>query len=69
MAAELRYCLSTLTAGVGKRPVFPTLHGRITGSLGGLSTEFDRLMSRAEVIAPMAAKRKGVPTGAHEEFS
>jgi integrase len=59
MAAELRGYLSTLPAGVGKRPVFPTLHGRITGSLGGLSTEFSRLMARAGVIAPMGREKKG----------
>jgi integrase len=59
MAAELRDYLSTLPAGVGKRPVFPTLHGRVTGSLGGLSNEFSRMMARAEVVAPMGREKKG----------
>lgn len=59
MAAELRDYLSTLPAGVGKRPVFPSLHGRITGSLGGLSNGFSRVMAQAGIVAPMGREKKG----------
>jgi len=62
MAGELRDYLTSRPAGVGKAPLFPTLAGRITGSNGanaGLSNEFARLMSRAEVVAPMGRVKKG----------
>jgi integrase len=62
MAGELRDFLTSRAAGVGKAPLFPTLAGRITGSNGanaGLSNEFARLMSRAEVVAPMGREKKG----------
>jgi integrase len=59
IAGELRAFLASLPAAVGKAPLFPTLHGRITGSNGGLSNEFGRLMQRAEVIAPMGREKKG----------
>jgi hypothetical protein len=70
MAGELRDFLASLPAGVGKVPLFPSLHGRITGRNGGLSNEFGRLMQRAEIVAPVGREKKGPwPAGAHEEFS
>lgn len=59
MAADLRDYLSARPTGVGKRPLLPTLHGRIKGSLGGLATELSRLMARAGVFAPMCREKKG----------
>jgi len=35
MAGELREFLASLPAGVGKAPVIPTLHVRITGRTAG----------------------------------
>jgi hypothetical protein len=58
MAGELRGFLASLPVGVGKAPLFPSLHGRITGRNGGLSNEFGRLMQRAEIIAPVGVARK-----------
>jgi integrase len=59
MAGELREFLASLPAGVGKAPLFPTLHGRITGRNGGLSNEFGRLMQRAEVSVPVGREKRG----------
>ena len=59
MAAELREYLATQPAGVGKRPLFPALAGRITGREGGLSNEFGRLMERAEIVVPLGREKKG----------
>jgi integrase len=59
MAGELRAFLAGLPAGVGNAPLFPALHGRITGRNGGLSNEFGRLMKRAGVIAPVGREKMG----------
>lgn len=59
MAGELRAFLASLPGAIGKVPLFPTLHGRITGRHGGLSNEFGRLMQRAEVVAPMGREKRG----------
>lgn len=59
LADELRDYLASLPPGVGKRPLFASLHGRITGRNGGLSNEFGRLMARAEVAVPVGREKKG----------
>lgn len=59
MATELRAYLTTLPSGLGKRPLFPTLCGRITGREGGLSNEFGRLMERAGIVVPRGREKRG----------
>ncbi len=62
LAPELRDHLASLTRGVGKAPLMPSLNGRGTGSngeLGGLSTEFMRLMKKTTINAPKGAEKKG----------
>lgn len=59
MSPELVEHLSTLTPGVGKAPLFPSLHGRKPGSHGGLSNEFSRLMGRAGVMVRKGREKKG----------
>lgn len=40
-------------------PLFPSLHGRKSGSAGGLSNSFTRLMEGAGVYAPLGVEKKG----------
>ena len=59
LVPELLEYLRAQTPGVGKAPVFPTLDGRISGSNGGLSNEFARLMKKAVVVAPAGREKEG----------
>ena len=59
MHSELVTYLSGRARGVGKAPLFPTLHGRKAGSQGGLSNEFSRLMTRAGVVVRKGRKKEG----------
>ena len=42
-----------------QQPLFPTLHGKSTGSHAGLSHAFGRLMEKAKTRVPVGAKKKG----------
>jgi integrase len=59
LADEVIEYLDGKSRGVGKAPLFPSLHGRITGSNGGLSNEFARLMQTAEITVGTGRKKKG----------
>jgi integrase len=60
----VRY-LENIPRGSGSTPLFPSLHGRSSGSHAGLSNEFARLMVKAGVEIP-----KGRPkTGKGRQFS
>lgn len=59
LADELHAHLATLERGVGKAPILPTLHNRITGRNGGLSNEFGRLMKNASIVATLGREKTG----------
>ena len=41
------------------QPLFPSLHGRESGSHGGLSNAFNRLMDKAKIRVPMGIEKAG----------
>ena len=51
--------LQTRPLGVGLSPLFPSLHGKKSGSYGGLSNAFNRLMESANVKAPLGTAKTG----------
>ncbi|MCZ6674282.1 MAG: site-specific integrase [Verrucomicrobia bacterium] len=51
--------LKNRPAGVGMAPLFPSFHGRSTGSAGGLSNAFKRLMGDAGIVVPLGDKKEG----------
>ena len=58
--ADLVKYLDGLHAGDDPHaPLFPTLHGKKSGSGGGLSNAFNRLMAKAGVRSPMGGKKTG----------
>ena len=59
LSVELRDFLGGVDRGVGKAPVFPGLAGRVSGSNGGLSNEFARLMKRADVKGKAGREKVG----------
>ena len=60
----VRY-LENIPRGTGNQPLFPSLHGRSSGSHAGLSNEFARLLVKAGVVVA-----KGRPkTGKGRQFS
>jgi integrase len=60
----VRY-LENIPRGTGDQPLFPSLHGRSSGSHAGLSNEFARLLVKAGVVVA-----KGRPkTGKGRQFS
>lgn len=65
LAFEVVQYLQNIPHGTGKQPLFPSLHGRSSGSHAGLSNEFARLLVKAGVEIP-----KGRPkTGKGRQFS
>ena len=57
--------LENIPRGTGNQPLFPSLHGRSSGSHAGLSNEFARLLVKAGVVVA-----KGRPkTGKGRQFS
>jgi integrase len=40
--------------------LFPSLAGKETGSFGGLSNAFDRLMTRSKIVVPLGVEKDGV---------
>jgi len=65
---ELKEWLSA-RRGVGKAPVFPTLHGKRSGGAFGLSLTFRELLRKAEIkfrdVAPEGAMREFYDLGFH----
>jgi integrase len=59
MHPQLAEVLNALPAGIGKAPLFSTLHGRSSGSAGGLSNEFAALMKKAEVLVARGSAKTG----------
>ena len=60
MSQDLRDYVKSLPLPMKKdAPLFPSLHGRKSGSAGGLSNMFARLMERAGVDREQGAERKG----------
>ena len=65
LAYEVVQYLQNIPQGTGSHPLFPSLHGRASGSHAGLSNEFARLLVKAGVEVP-----KGRPkTGKGRQFS
>jgi len=56
---ELVDYFSGLNRGIGKAPLFPSLYGHKSGSHGGLSNEFSRLMAKSGVIVRKGRKKEG----------
>lgn len=54
---DLLAWLKAQPAGIGSAPLFPTLHKSKTGSAGGLSSTFGRLMKEAGIAVPLAKKK------------
>jgi integrase len=54
---DLLAWLKAQPAGIGSAPLFPTLHQFKTGSAGGLSSTFGRLMKEAGIAVPLAKKK------------
>lgn len=64
---DLREWLETLPAGdTPDAPLFPTLHGKPSGSHGGLSNAFSRVMDRARIRQPSTGG--GARTGKGRQF-
>ncbi len=60
LSQDLRDYIKSLPLPMKKdAPLFPSLHGRKSGSAGGLSNMFARLMERAGVDREQGAERKG----------
>lgn len=60
MASDLRDYLKSLPVPMKKdAPLFPSLHGRKTGSGGGLSNAFSRLLDKAGIERGQGEARKG----------
>lgn len=55
----LRYLEERASDDNPRAPLFPSLHGKKTGSAGGLSNAFGRLMMKAKVAAPKGLEKKG----------
>ena len=59
MHSQLLEILKKHSAGIGMAPLFPSLHGRSSGSAGGLSNEFAALMKRAGIVAERGSAKQG----------
>lgn len=59
MHPELIKVLRELPQGIGKAPLFPSLHGKKSGSGGGLSNKFATLMEQARVVVKLGKEKKG----------
>ena len=59
MHSQLSEILKKLSAGIGMAPLFPSLHGRSSGSAGGLSNEFASLMKRAGIVVERGSAKQG----------
>ncbi|MFZ4778407.1 MAG: tyrosine-type recombinase/integrase [Terrimicrobiaceae bacterium] len=59
MHEELVTTLGKLTRGIGKAPLFPSLHGRKPGSSGGLSNQFAAIMKTTGVLATLGVEKEG----------
>ncbi len=60
MASDLRDYLKSLPVPIEKdAPLFPSLHGKTTGSAGGLSNTFARLLDKAGIDREQGEARKG----------
>jgi integrase len=59
MHPQLAEVLNALPPGIGKAPLFSTLHGRSSGSAGGLSNEFAALMKKAGVLVARGSAKTG----------
>jgi integrase len=53
------YFKSLPTSGDPKAPVFPSLYGKKSGSHGGLSNAFNRLMELACIRVPLGSEKRG----------
>lgn len=60
MASDLRDYFKTLPVPMKKdAPLFPSLHGKKSGSAGGLSNAFSRLLEKAGIDREQGEERKG----------
>lgn len=60
MAKDLAEYFKSLPRPIKKdAPLFPSLHGRTSGSAGGLSNAFARIMDNAEIDREQSAEKKG----------
>jgi integrase len=59
MHPQLVEILKQMPEGIGKAPLFPSLHGRSSGSAGGLSNEFAALMKRAGIVVERGSAKEG----------
>jgi integrase len=57
--AQVVEALSKVPRGLGRAPVFPSLVGRASGSAGGLSNEFRRLMKKAGISSGQGSEKSG----------
>ena len=55
----IAYLESLPTSDDPAAPLFPSLHGKRSGSHGGLSNAFNRLMAAARVRSPLGADKQG----------
>jgi integrase len=53
------YCASLPFSTDLNVPVFPSFHGKKSGSYGGLSNAFNRLIALAKIPVPLGAKKTG----------
>jgi integrase len=60
MTPQLKEVIERLPRGVGKGFLLPSLAGKKSGSHGGLSNEFSRLMEKAGIKVPKGVKKRGV---------
>lgn len=56
---DLLAYLNGLERGIERAPLFPSLHGVDSGSAGGLSNAFARIMEKAKVTVTLGAEKKG----------
>jgi integrase len=59
MPVETLEYLKGLALKSSSGPLFPRLYGRTSGSHGGLSNEFNRLMVKAGITIPLGQKKEG----------
>jgi integrase len=55
----VKYLEPLATSDEAGEPLFPSLHGRKSGSHGGLSNAFNRLMQKAGIRVPVGAEKEG----------
>jgi len=59
LAHDLVTYLGSITKGAPEAPLFPGLYGKPSGSHGGLSMGFSRIMAKAGIVVPLGRKKEG----------